>query len=122
MSADRSGNVLDINAKSEADRDELQFAMNLSLVIGLLMFMIKTSAYMLTGSSAILSDAVESVTHVAAVFASLYIIFESIRKCHWAFANIVKICGSRPLYRYCIKGLIRVDLEIAPQNSKERLS
>ena len=32
----------------------------------------KTGAYLLTGSSAILSDAAESVTHVAAVFFAAY--------------------------------------------------
>ena len=41
--------------------------MTLSLVIGLVMFVMKVSAYLLTGSSAILSDAAESVVHVAAV-------------------------------------------------------
>jgi len=60
------------SANSESDRRTLLFAMNLSLVIGLLMFAMKMGAYLLTGSSAILSDAAESVVHVAAViFASL---------------------------------------------------
>jgi cation diffusion facilitator family transporter len=52
---------------SEADQRALWFAMTLSLVIGLLMFVIKIGAYLLTGSAAILSDAAESVVHVAAV-------------------------------------------------------
>jgi len=60
-----------MNANSESDRKTLVFAMNLSLAVGLLMFVIKMGAYLLTGSSAILSDAAESVVHVAAViFAS----------------------------------------------------
>jgi cation diffusion facilitator family transporter len=60
-----------MNANSGSDRRTLVFAMNLSLVVGLLMFVIKMGAYLLTGSSAILSDAAESVVHVAAViFAS----------------------------------------------------
>jgi len=62
---------MNISANSESDRRALMFAMNLSLAVGLLMFVIKMGAYLLTGSSAILSDAAESVVHVAAViFAS----------------------------------------------------
>ena len=62
---------MNISANSESDRKALVFAMNLSLVVGLLMFVMKMGAYLLTGSSAILSDAAESVVHVAAViFAS----------------------------------------------------
>ncbi|MFZ4778825.1 MAG: cation diffusion facilitator family transporter [Terrimicrobiaceae bacterium] len=63
---------MDISANSEADRRTLMFAMNLSLAIGLLMFVIKMGAYLLTGSSAILSDAAESVVHVAAVIFASY--------------------------------------------------
>lgn len=57
---------------SEADRKALGVAMNLSLVIGCLMFVMKVSAYVLTGSAAILSDAAESVVHVAAVVFAAY--------------------------------------------------
>lgn len=46
--------------------------MNLSLGIGLILFVVKVSAYWLTGSAAILSDAAESVVHVAAVFFAAY--------------------------------------------------
>src|SRR5207237_8544089 len=42
-------------------------ASRLSLVFGVLMLLGKGFAYMLTGSAAILSDAVESVVHVVAV-------------------------------------------------------
>lgn len=42
-------------------------AMRLSLVFGVMMLVGKSSAYLLTGSAAILSDAVESVIHVIAV-------------------------------------------------------
>ncbi len=65
---------MEANAHSDRDRQSLQFAMTLSLVIGVLMFVLKMGAYLLTGSAAILSDAAESVVHVAAVgfaFASL---------------------------------------------------
>jgi hypothetical protein len=63
---------MDVTAKSETDRDTLRFAMNLSLAVSLLMFVMKTGAYLLTGSAAILSDAAESVTHLAAVFFAAY--------------------------------------------------
>lgn len=63
---------MNIAANSESDRNTLKFAMNLSLGIGLLMFVIKVGAYLLTGSSAILSDAAESVVHVAAVIFASY--------------------------------------------------
>lgn len=46
--------------------------MTLSLVVGLLMFVMKVGAYLLTGSAAILSDAAESVVHVAAVIFAAY--------------------------------------------------
>ena len=50
---------------------DARFAMRLSLGFGALMLFGKTSAYFLTGSAAILSDAAESVIHVVAVgFAS----------------------------------------------------
>ncbi len=58
-------------AKSPEHRRDLLWSMNLSLVIGVLMLVLKVGAYWLTGSAAILSDAAESVVHVAAVaFAS----------------------------------------------------
>jgi cation diffusion facilitator family transporter len=44
-----------------------RLAMRLSLIFGLAMLVGKTSAYLLTGSVAILSDAAESVIHVVAV-------------------------------------------------------
>jgi cation diffusion facilitator family transporter len=62
----------DRSPTSQADRRALQFAMTLSLVIGLFMFAIKMGAYLLTGSAAILSDAAESVVHVAAVTFAFY--------------------------------------------------
>src|SRR5512140_900720 len=58
---------MNVAVRSETDRKAMSFAMNLSLGIGLVMFVMKTGAYVLTGSSAILSDAAESVVHVAAV-------------------------------------------------------
>src|SRR5512133_666129 len=63
---------MNIAATSEADRKSLSFAMGLSLAVGLLMFFMKVGAYILTGSAAILSDAAESVVHVAAVIFAAY--------------------------------------------------
>ncbi len=53
--------------------------MTLSLVIGLMMFVIKVGASLLTGSAAILSDAAESVVHVAAVSFAAYSLHLSYR-------------------------------------------
>ena len=58
--------------RNDADARTLRFAMTLSLVVGLLMLWIKAAAYLLTGSAAILSDAAESVVHVAAVSFAFY--------------------------------------------------
>jgi cation diffusion facilitator family transporter len=63
---------MNVTASSEGDRKALRFAMTLSLVVGCLMFVMKVGAYLLTGSAAILSDAAESVVHVAAVFFAAY--------------------------------------------------
>ncbi len=49
----------------------------LSLSVGIGMFIAKISAYFLTGSSAIFSDAAESVVHVAATTMALYSIYLS---------------------------------------------
>ncbi len=54
------------------DRRHLVFAMNLSLWVGVLMLIIKMTAYILTNSTAILSDAAESVVHIAAVSFAAY--------------------------------------------------
>ena len=77
----------------EADKANLFFAMNLSLAVGLLMFAMKVGAYWLTGSAAILSDAAESVVHVAAVIFASYSIRLSFRPAdkehHYGHAKIV---------------------------------
>jgi cation diffusion facilitator family transporter len=53
--------------------DQMQSrAMRLSLVMGFVMLVLKMSAYLLTGSAAILGDAAESVVHVAAVVFAAY--------------------------------------------------
>jgi len=50
-----------------APAQDAWFAMRLSLFFGVLMLAGKMAAYVLTGSSAILADAAESVVHVIAV-------------------------------------------------------
>lgn len=49
----------------------------ISLTVGVMMFISKMGAYLLTGSSAIFSDAAESVVHVAATSMALYSIYLS---------------------------------------------
>jgi len=55
-----------------ADERHLRFGMNLSLAIGIGMLVLKVWAWLLTGSTAIFSDAAESVVHVAAVAFAAY--------------------------------------------------
>jgi len=55
-----------------AEPKALRFAMNLSLAAGFGMLVIKLSAWLLTGSAAILSDASESVVHIVAVVFAAY--------------------------------------------------
>jgi cation diffusion facilitator family transporter len=57
--------------RDEKELRDAQFAMRLSLIVGLAMLIGKTTVYFLTHSTAIFSDAAESVVHVIAVgFAS----------------------------------------------------
>jgi cation diffusion facilitator family transporter len=53
--------------REEGELRAMRFAMRISLAFGLLMLVGKTTAYFMTGSAAILSDAAESVIHVVAV-------------------------------------------------------
>ena len=53
--------------RDETELRDARFAMNLSLIIGLVMLIGKTTAYFMTHSAAIFSDAAESVVHVIAV-------------------------------------------------------
>ena len=76
---------MDHPTASIQDRRALQLAMSLSLALGVLMFVIKGGAYLLTGSAGILSDAAESVVHVAAVafaFVSLRLSFKPADESH----------------------------------------
>jgi cation diffusion facilitator family transporter len=53
--------------RDERELRDARFAMRLSLVFGVLMLAGKTTAYFMTHSAAILSDAAESIIHVIAV-------------------------------------------------------
>jgi len=56
-----------------------RFAMRLSLGVGFFMLASKLTAYWITGSAAILSDAAESVVHVAAVSFATYSLWLSLK-------------------------------------------
>ncbi len=59
-------------ARTGADQAALRWAMRLSLAAGVVMLLLKGGAYFITGSSAILSDAAESVVHLIAVGFAAY--------------------------------------------------
>lgn len=61
------------------ERKEMNFSMRLSFVVGFFMLIVKVSAYILTGSAAILSDAAESVIHVFAVGFATYSMWLSLK-------------------------------------------
>jgi cation diffusion facilitator family transporter len=68
--SDGASKALPPSTASQRDQRELQaarLAMRLSLGVGVLMLLGKTTAYFMTGSAAILSDFAESVVHVIAV-------------------------------------------------------
>jgi cation diffusion facilitator family transporter len=58
---------------------DMRFAMRLSLAFGFLMLGGKTAAYLITGSTAILSDASESVVHLVAVVFAWFSLWLSLR-------------------------------------------
>ena len=57
---------------SESDIKQMGATMRLSLGLGFFMLLIKLYAYVITGSTAILSDAAESIVHVLAVSFAAY--------------------------------------------------
>lgn len=77
---------------SEKQFRDARFAMHLSLFIGILMLAGKVTAYLLTGSSAIFSDAAESVVHVVAVGFAVFSLWLSVRpavpKFHYGYERI----------------------------------
>lgn len=64
---------------SKSDRNEMNFAMRLSFMVGIFMLLIKTYAYYITGSTAILTDAAESVIHIFAVGFAAYSMWLSLQ-------------------------------------------
>jgi cation diffusion facilitator family transporter len=58
---------------------DAQFAMRLSLIVGILMLAGKVTAWWITGSTAIFSDAAESVVHVVAVAFAVFSLWLSTR-------------------------------------------
>ena len=58
---------------------DARFAMMLSLIVGVLMLAGKMTAYLYTGSSAVFSDAAESVVHVVAVAFAVFSLWLSAR-------------------------------------------
>ncbi len=64
---------------SEREARQLRVAMRWSLSVGLLMLVMKSYAYFITGSAAILSDAAESVVHVLAVGFAAYSLHLSLK-------------------------------------------
>ncbi len=67
------------------DASDERLAMRLSLVIGVLMLVGKTTAYLITGSVAIMSDAAESVIHVIAVAFAAFALWLSGRPANQKF-------------------------------------
>ena len=80
-----------IRSREQQLRDA-HFAMRISLIVGVLMLAAKVSAYLLTGSSAIFSDAAESVVHVVAVGFAVFSLWLSTRpadpKFHYGYERI----------------------------------
>jgi cation diffusion facilitator family transporter len=80
------------SGKIEKQRRDARFAMRLSLIVGVLMLVGKVAAYLFTGSSAIFSDAAESVVHVVAVAFAVFSLWLSTRPAvpqfHYGFERI----------------------------------
>jgi len=80
------------SSRNNQQSGNARFAMRLSLLAGLLMLAGKTTAYFLTGSSAIFSDAAESVVHVIAVAFAVFSLSLSTRpaapKFHYGYERI----------------------------------
>jgi cation diffusion facilitator family transporter len=78
--------------KIDQQNRDARFAMWLSLFIGLLMLIGKVAAFLFTGSSAIFSDAAESVVHVVAVGFAVFSLWMSMRPAvpqfHYGFERI----------------------------------
>lgn len=60
--------------------DDARFAMRISFFVGILMLVAKVIAYLVTSSSAVYSDAAESVVHVVAVAFAVFSLWLSTRR------------------------------------------
>ena len=69
----------DSQDKRQQQNRDARFAMRLSLFVGVLMLAGKMTAYLYTDSSAIFSDAAESVVHVVAVAFAVFSLWLSAR-------------------------------------------
>lgn len=65
-------NDIDPKSRNQSDVKTLNLLMNVSLVVGVFMLIVKMYALWITRSAAILSDAAESVVHVVAVVFAAY--------------------------------------------------
>ncbi len=78
--------------KIEQQNRDARLAMRLSLAVGVIMLLSKVAAYLFTGSSAIFSDAAESVVHVVAVAFAVFSLWLStrpaVRQFHYGFERI----------------------------------
>jgi cation diffusion facilitator family transporter len=72
-------------ARLTQEAHQTRFAMRLSLIFGMVMLVGKVTAYVLTGSTAILSDAAESVVHVIAVAFAAFALWLSARPANQKF-------------------------------------
>jgi cation diffusion facilitator family transporter len=67
--------------KSEPlSQDQIKLKINaawLSLIVGIILFLVKTGAFLITDSKAIFSDAIESIVHIVAIIIFLYSIILS---------------------------------------------
>jgi len=72
-------------ARFQEEVRHTRFAMRLSLIFGVLMLVGKGTAYLVTGSTAILSDAAESVVHVIAVGFAAFALWLSTRPANQRF-------------------------------------
>jgi cation diffusion facilitator family transporter len=64
---------------SKNDIKQMNNAMQLSLFIGFFMLLLKSYAYWITGSSAIMSDAAESIVHILAVSFAVFSMWLSLK-------------------------------------------
>jgi cation diffusion facilitator family transporter len=69
----------DSSDKRQKQHRDARFALRLSLIAGVVMLTGKMTAYLLTGSSAIFSDAAESVVHVVVVAFAVFSLWLSTR-------------------------------------------